>query len=57
VKYLLEVSSPDSLTIWGIADVQGMNSGNIFRNKDSSSGNVQVRTGVTPSHQTTVVEN
>jgi hypothetical protein len=57
MKYCLEITSPDSLTLWGIADVQGMNSGGIFRNRDSSSGNVQVRVGVTSSQLTTVVEN
>jgi hypothetical protein len=57
MKYILEVSSSDSLTLWGIADVQGTLSGSSFRNKDGTAGNVQVRAGVTPARVTEAVEN
>ena len=55
MKFFLEIVSPDSLTIWGVADVQI--AGSAFRNKDGAAGRVQVRSGVTPARVTTAVEN
>jgi len=57
MKYSLEIASRDSLTIWGIADLQGMNSDRTFRNKDGTTGNAQVRAGVTPARVTIALEN
>lgn len=57
MKYFLEVDSPDSLTIWGVADLRGTLSGSTLRNKDSTTGNVQMRAGVTPARVTMMVEN
>jgi len=57
VRYLLEVNSPDSLTIWGVAQVGGLNAAGAFTNKDGTKGNIQVRTGVTPADAYSFVEN
>ena len=57
LRFFLEVESPDSLTIWGIAYAHGSNLVSTFRNKDSTSGNVQVYAGVNPATVTPMVEN
>jgi hypothetical protein len=57
MKYVLEVESPDSLTIWGMANIRGGLHGSTFINKDSTTGNVQVRVGVTAERVTAMVEN
>jgi len=57
VKYFLEVNSLDSLTIWGVAHVDGLKSASAFTNKDGTRGNIQIRSGVTPVMVNSVMEN
>jgi hypothetical protein len=57
MKYLLEVHSPDSLTIWGVANAHGGARGTTFLNIDGTSGNIQVHAGVTPLNVTTMTDN
>jgi hypothetical protein len=60
VRFFLQVDSPDSLTVWGVASAHGgygPYGGSTFRNIDSTTGNVQVYAGVTPTHSTLNIEN
>jgi len=56
-RYVLEVQSPDSLTIWGVAVARGGIGGGNFRNIDGTIGNVQVHAGVTPSRVSLMTDN
>lgn len=60
VRFFLKVHSPDSLTLWGVADARGgygPSGGLTFKNIDSTTGNVQVHAGVTPTHSTLTIDN
>ena len=49
VHYIFEIESPDSMTIWGIADEEGTNQDSVFVNKDGRTGRIQVHAGVNPN--------
>lgn len=60
VRFFLRVYSPDSLTLWGVANARGgygPSGGLKFKNIDSTTGNVQVHAGVTPTHSTLNIDN
>ncbi len=60
VRFFLHVDSPDSLTLWGVADAHGGYGpyGKAdFRNIDGTEGNVQVHAGVAPAHATLGFDN
>jgi hypothetical protein len=48
LHFIMEIESPDSMTVWGIADEEGEDTARIFVNKDGRSGRIQVHAGVTP---------
>ena len=48
MRFFLEVASPDSLTIWSVAESEGQNREGSFLNKDGRKGLVQVSVGVNP---------
>jgi|GEM_PF-3077657 len=60
IRYVLEVESQDSLTIWGVANARGgyaISGAARFTNIDSTTGNVQVYAGVTPARMRVGVDN
>ena len=57
VKFLLEVERRDSITIWAVSELEGLNLSRGFKNKDGTSGNQQFRAGITPDRINLMMEN